>query len=370
MYLNNLSFLNFKNYAQSEFKFVEKINCLVGNNGAGKTNVLDAIYYLSFTKSYFNTIDSFNIKHEEDFFSIKGSFTAEDNLDIVHCALKKGLKKTFKLNDKAYKKFSDHIGLFPLVIISPADTMLIEGNSEERRRFIDNMISQFNKTYLNDLITYNKALAQRNYLLKTFSEKGSFDKDTLLIYDEKLSQTGQKIFIVRKEFIEAYNQIFKSYYKFISDNIEEAQIDYQSVLYDDTMSEILTKSIEKDRILTYTSKGIHKDDFVFNINKYPAKKYGSQGQQKSFIIALKLAQFEYTYKQKGFKPLLLLDDIFDKLDQTRTSKLIQMVSEHNFGQVFITDTHKPRIAEILKRIGEEAMFFEIDSGNILASNSL
>ena len=306
MFLNELTLVNFKNYQEAKLSFDEKITCFVGNNGVGKTNILDAIYYLSFCKSYFNVIDSQNINHSKDFFVIQGAYNRNSKKDQVYCGVKKGQRKKFKLNDNEYSKLSEHIGLFPLVIISPADYDLISLGSDERRKYIDSVISQFDKLYLDNLINYNKAVTQRNILLKKFAETNSFDKASIEIWDEQLIALGTKIHDKRKRFLEDFLPVFNHYYQFISGGKEETSIVYDSDLNIQPFEDALTKAIEKDKALRYTSVGVHKDDLIFKIGDYPVKKFGSQGQQKSFIIALKLAQFEYTKDLKGFNPILLL----------------------------------------------------------------
>lgn len=363
MYLQNLKLAFFKNYPEAEFNFSGKINCFIGNNGAGKTNVLDAIYYLSFCKSYFNSIDSQNIKHEEDFFSIHGKYLVNGNSgDEVSCIQKRNHKKKFIQNDKEYDRLSDHIGKYPLVMISPYDRDLINEGSETRRKYIDSVISQFDKFYLDDLIQYNKALLQRNNLLKSFSEKHYFDNSALEIWDSQLIKYGERIHTRRKEFIQDFIPLFSKYFEFISNAKESVSIAYESQLSERSFEELLSVSVEKDRAVRYTTNGIHKDDLILNINHYPVKKFGSQGQQKSYVIAIKLAQFEYTRNIKEFKPILLLDDIFDKLDDTRVKQIIHLVSENSFGQIFITDTQQERIEKIFKQVNIDHKIFLISNG--------
>jgi DNA replication and repair protein RecF len=363
MYLQNLKLAFFKNYPEAEFNFSGKINCFIGNNGAGKTNVLDAIYYLSFCKSYFNAVDSQNIKHEEPFFSIHGKYQVNGNRgDDVSCIQKRNHKKKFIQNDKEYDRLSDHIGKYPLVMISPYDRDLINEGSETRRKYIDSVISQFDKIYLDDLIHYNKALLQRNNLLKSFSDKHYFDNSALEIWDSQLIKYGEKIHDRRKNFILDFIPLFGEYFDFISGAKELVSIEYESQLNDRSLAELLTVSVEKDRALKYTTQGIHKDDLLLSIEGFPVKKFGSQGQQKSYVIAIKLAQFEYTRNMKGFKPILLLDDIFDKLDDTRVKQIIHLVNEDSFGQIFITDTQQERIEKIFKQANIDHKIFLISNG--------
>ena len=359
MYLQKISVVNFKNIASQSFDFQEKINCFVGNNGVGKTNVLDAIYYLSFTKSYFNAVAIQNIKHGEGFFMIEGDYLLNDRNEKIVCSLKKGQKKVLKRNDKAYSKFSEHIGQFPLVIISPADRDLVTEGSDTRRKFIDGVISQQNKTYLQDLISYSKVLSQRNALLKYFAANRVFDALNLSVYNEQLSEYGTRIYNVRKAFLEQFIPIFNQKYQIISGDKEQVNLNYKSQLHDFEMSDLLKKSLEKDKILQYTTSGIHKDDLSFEIGEYPIKKFGSQGQQKSYLIALKLAQFEFIKQQSNVLPILLLDDIFDKLDENRVSQIIDLVNNDEFGQIFITDTHADRTENILKQGSKAYQIFQL-----------
>lgn len=364
MFLRKLSLINFKNYREEELSFCEKINCFVGDNGEGKTNLLDAIHYLSFCKSYFNPIDSQNILHDSDFFVIQGAFVKDESSDIIYCAQKRNERKQFKLNKKEYGRFSDHIGLYPLVMISPADSSLINEGSEERRKYLDSVISQFNKIYLDDLINYNKALLQRNTLLKHFAENRRFDKASLEVWNKQLLVLGEKIYSVRSEFLDNFLPMFREHFNFITGRRENVNIEYQSQLRDGDFSRMLEESIDRDRILQYTSVGIHKDDLSFTIDSFPLKRFGSQGQQKSFIIALKLAQFDYTKNIKGFKPVLLFDDIFDKLDNFRVEQLMKLVSNNSFGQVFLTDSHPERVETIFKDIETELKVFIIKKGSV------
>lgn len=362
MYLQKLKLAYFKNYPEADFNFSGKLNCFIGDNGTGKTNVLDAIYYLSFCKSYFNSVDSQNIKHEEDFFSIHGKYLVNGNLsDDVSCIQKRNHKKKFVHNDKEYDRLSDHIGKYPLVMISPYDRDLINEGSETRRKYIDSVISQFDKLYLDNLIQYNKALLQRNNLLKSFSEKHYYDGSALEIWDQQLVKYGEQIHSTRKEFIQDFIPLFSEYFKFISGAKESVSIEYESQLNERPFEELLATSVDKDRAIRYTSTGTHKDDLILRIENFPVKKFGSQGQQKSYVIAIKLAQFEYTRKIKGFKPILLLDDIFDKLDDKRVEQIIHLVSDNSFGQAFITDTQKERIEKIFKQVNIDHKIFLISN---------
>ena len=359
MILKTLSLLNYKNFDSQTFQFDSKINCFVGPNGVGKTNVLDAIYHLSFGKSYFNPVSSQNIKHNADFFVIDGLYNKDERDEKIIVALKKGQKKTLKRNGKLYNRFSDHIGFLPLVIISPADRDLITEGSDTRRKFIDGVISQGDKVYLNDLIKYNKVISQRNALLKYFALNATFNADTLEIYNHQLTELGSKIFEKRDAFLKEFIPIFKERYKVISNNNEEVNLIYKSDLFKDSLNNLLVKTLKKDRALQFTSVGVHKDDLSFEIEQYSIKKFGSQGQQKSFLIALKLAQFDFIKSHSGVNPILLLDDIFDKLDEQRVAQIITLVENENFGQLFITDTHPERTEQIIKNAHQTYQIFNL-----------
>ena len=359
MILKKLSLVNYKNFASASYTFDAKINCFVGNNGIGKTNTLDAIYLLSYGKSYFNPIAGQNIRHGEDFFMVDGEFERDGREERIICSLKRGQKKTIKRNGKAYDKLSEHIGLIPAVIISPADRDLIIEGSETRRKFIDQVISQSNKNYLGDLIDYNKVLSQRNSLLKYFAANRTFDQDTLSIYNEQLSALGQQIYEVRKQFVQDFVPIFQERFEAISQGKEGVSLSYKSHLHEKPLQDWLETSLQKDQALQYTSAGVHKDDLNFEIEGHPIKKFGSQGQQKSFLIALKLAQFDLIKKQANLPPILLLDDIFDKLDEERVAHIIQLVDEDSFGQIFISDTHPERTERVVKEIHQSYKVFKL-----------
>ena len=359
MYLQRISLVNFKNIQSQSFDFQQKINCFVGNNGVGKTNILDAIYYLSFAKSYFNSVALQNIKHGEGFFMVEGDYLLNDRNEKIVCSLKRGQKKVLKRNGKSYNKFSEHIGQLPLVIVSPADRDLVTEGSDTRRKFIDGVISQQNKTYLQDLISYNKVVSQRNALLKYFAANRTFDALNLSVYDEQLADFGTRIYQVRQVFLEKFIPIFNKKYQIISGDTESVNLLYKSQLHDFSILELLKNSLEKDKILQYTTSGIHKDDLSFEIGAYPIKKFGSQGQQKSYLIALKLAQFEFIKQQSNVTPILLLDDIFDKLDENRVLQIIDLVNNDEFGQIFITDTHHDRTENILKQSKKPFQIFKL-----------
>lgn len=359
MHLQKLSLVNFKNFESQSFDFEKKINCFVGNNGVGKTNVLDAVYYLSFAKSYFNPVASQNIRHSEDFFVIEGEYLLDEKNETVVCSLKRGSKKVIKRNGKIYDKFSDHIGYLPLVIISPADRDLIIEGSDTRRKFMDSVISQSDKLYLKNIIKYNKVLAQRNSLLKYFAANRTFDASNLIVYNEQLKQYGQPVYEKRAAFLEEFIPIFQERYKAISDSKEQVNLSYKTQLKEGNLLSLFNESLEKDRVLQYTSVGIHKDDLLFEIDGYPIKKFGSQGQQKSYLIALKLAQFDFIKAHSNVKPILLLDDIFDKLDDTRVAQIVNLVNSNQFGQLFISDTHKDRTEEVVKQTNQPYKIFQL-----------
>lgn len=366
MYLEKLTLTNFKNYLSAEFNFSEKINYFIGDNGVGKTNILDAIYYLAFTKSFLNNVDSQNINHDEQFFLIQGNFRLNGSKpEAVQILQKRNQRKEFRRNKKEYERMSDHIGFLPLVMVSPSDSNLIHYGSDERRKFIDSVIAQFDKAYLDNLISYNKSLAQRNALLKQFAVNRFFDKTSLEIWDDQLISLGSEIYRTRKEFIQSFIPLFNEYFNIISSGREEVSLVYDSQLNDAGLDELINRSLEKDRASQYTNCGIHKDDIVFNIKELPVKKFGSQGQQKSYMVAIKLAQFEYTKNIKGYKPILLFDDIFDKLDNNRVEQIIQLVSENNFGQVFITDTQQERIDHVISELDASYKIFGITYGNAI-----
>src|SRR5471030_2247007 len=368
MYLQQLSVINFKNYAEAGLTFSEGVNVFTGNNGAGKTNLLDAIHYLSLCKSYFNPIDSQQIKQGADFFMVNGVFEKDNEKEVIACGVKRNQKKQFKRNKKEYQRLADHIGLFPLVMVSPYDISIITEGSEERRKFIDNVISQTDNSYLDELIIYNKVLLNRNALLKLIADTGRYDPNLLEVLDEQLTVSGNRIFEKRKAFMKSFTEIFNNHYRFLSEDAEKVELIYESQLFQGSFEVLLKKNVEKDRALERTSAGVHKDELVFAIHGMPMKKFGSQGQQKSFLIALKLAQYSFLNQQKGFKPILLLDDIFDKLDDNRVTKLMQMISNHNFGQVFITDTNNDRVKSIFKNIGVEIMLFKVNEGEVNAES--
>lgn len=364
MHLKSLSLLNFKNVSEAEFIFSADVNCFLGLNGEGKTNILDGIHYLSLTKSYFNHRDNQNIKFNEPFFVVQGQFAKDENDLNIYCGMKSGEKKTFKKNKKNYSKLADHVGLLPVVMISPNDTALILDGSEVRRKFIDSIISQFDKEYLQKLMAYNKVFQQRNALLKQFVERVAYQEDMLEVMDMQLSPLGDWIHNRRKEFLDDFIPVFNQFYQELSNGKEEVSLVYESQLNEDGLNALLVRNRMKDRSAQYTTQGVHKDDLVFTIKGHPLKKFGSQGQQKSYLIALKLATHFYTKEKKGFAPILLLDDIFDKLDDNRIDYLLGMIKEGKLGQTFITDTSTEKVPSILKRLSIDFKAFEIEEGQI------
>lgn len=365
MHLEKLILLNFKNLANVNIELCSKINGFVGNNGAGKTNVLDAIYYLSFGKSYFLAQDQPLIKSDEPFLVVEGHYQRKDRQEHVVIGVKPEHKKQIKRNKKTYDRLLDHIGLFPLVLISPTDTDLILEGSETRRKFMDGVIAQSNKSYLQNLVDYNKVLSQRNALLKYFAKNRTFDPETLSIYDQQLDALGHQIHQARNAFVEELEPMFMDLYQSLSGGNDAVGLQYDSVCHHQRIAEALVDKLDRDRILQYTSVGIHKDDLKFTLDGLPIKKRGSQGQQKSFLIALKLAQYKSIAQHTNMKPLLLLDDVFDKLDDLRVEALIRMVNEEQFGQIFITDTHPQRMAEILNKIQAEQSLFLVETGTVV-----
>ena len=357
MILKRISILNYKNLEQVEIGFSAKLNCFFGQNGMGKTNLLDAVYFLSFCKSSGNPIDSQNIRHDQDFFVIQGFYEAEDGTpEEIYCGMKRRSKKQFKRNKKEYSRFSDHIGFLPLVMVSPADSELIAGGSDERRRFMDVVISQYDKEYLEALIRYNKALAQRNTLLKS---EFPVEEELFLVWEEMMAQAGEIVFRKREAFIEEFIPIFQSFYSFISQDKEQVGLSYDASLLEE-----LKQSRERDKIMGFSLRGIHKDELNMLLGDFPIKKEGSQGQNKTYLVALKLAQFDFLKRTGQTVPLLLLDDIFDKLDASRVEQIVKLVAGDNFGQIFITDTNREHLDRILQKVGSDYKVFRVDQGVI------
>ncbi len=361
MQLQSISILNYKNIIETELSFSPSINCFIGRNGMGKTNLLDAIYYLSFCKSYFNAIDSQNIRHEADFFMLQGQYLRKNENEEIYCGMKRRQKKQFKRNKKDYERLSDHIGLLPLVLISPDDSILIAGGSDERRKFVDGVISQYDKAYLEHLIQYNNALRQRNALLKNTTPP---DNTLLDIWECQMAEHGEYIHLQRKDFINTFIPVFQRFYKYISDAGEDVSLNYRSQHDEQDIKKRMEETRDRDRILGYSTQGIHKDELEMLLGAHPMKRVGSQGQNKTYTIALKMAQFDFLKQIHGHTPLLLLDDIFDKLDNERVKRIVELVSSETFGQIFITDTNRKHIDSIIEQIGQEAAFFLIENGNV------
>lgn len=362
MILERISILGYKNIEQTELTFSPKLNCFIGKNGMGKTNLLDAVYYLSFCKSHNNQVDSQNIKHDADFALIQGYYLlGGSDEEEFFCSLRRRQKKQFKRNKKEYDKLSDHIGCLPLVMVSPSDSDLITGGSDERRKFMDVVLSQFDKEYLHALIRYNKALQQRNALLKSDMQT---DESLYELWEEQLSYEGQIIYSKRKVFVEQFIPTFQYYYNFICQSNETVELKYESQLEEGNQIDLLKQKRERDKILGYTTAGIHRDDLDMRMDDYSIKKVGSQGQNKTYVVAMKLAQFDFLKKVGSTTPILLLDDIFDKLDSTRVEQIVKLVSEDNFGQIFITDTNRDHLDEILKGLASNYRLYEVEGGGV------
>lgn len=362
MILKRISILNYKNLEQVELTFSSKLNCFLGQNGMGKTNLLDAVYFLSFCKSAGNPIDSQNIRHDADFFVIQGFYAAADEtLEEVYCGMKRRQKKQFKRNKKEYTRLSDHIGFLPLVMVSPADTELIAGGSDGRRRFMDVVISQYDKEYLDALIRYNKALVQRNTLLKS---EQPVEDELFVVWEEMMAKAGEVVYRKREAFVNEFIPIFQSFYSFISQDREQVGLSYRSHARDTSLLGVLRESRERDRIMGFSLKGIHKDDLEMLLGDFPIKREGSQGQNKTYLVALKLAQFDFLHRAGNTVPLLLLDDIFDKLDASRVEQIVKLVAGDRFGQIFITDTNREHLDNILHKVGGDYRMFRVDQGMV------
>ncbi len=363
--LRKLIILNFKNYEEASLEFDSKINCFVGNNGIGKTNILDAIYYLSLCKSFFSGTDHQNLKHNQEFFVIQGEYLRQEQPENIYCGVKIGQRKVFRRNGKEYERLSNHLGLIPVVMISPSDSSLILEGSEVRRKFIDVVLSQFDNQYLEYILRYNRALVQRNQILKDSEQNVRIDSELLNIWNEQLINNGNFIFEKRKSFINSLIPVFQHYYDFISDGTELVDLKYHSQLSEESYTDLLEKSIDRDLKFQFTTTGIHKDDLLLQLGNYPIKRIGSQGQQKTYLVALKLAQFDFIKMQSKLHPILLMDDIFDKFDESRVNKIIQLVSSSDFGQIFISDTSVERMGGILEKIGTSYRLFHIQADGII-----
>ena len=382
MYLQKISLANFKSYDYESFEFSKRVNCVVGENGSGKTNLLDAIYFLALTKSSISNQDALAINHEAEYMMIEGFFSMFDARDsifdddevdadkntkhqtsnieqLITISLQRGQKKAVLRDKKAYERISEHIGKFPVVMLSPNDTDVIRDGSEERRKFFDGVMAQLDAEYLENLLQYNRLLLQRNSLLKQFSERNYVDDLLLDIYSDPLVEVAIKIHQAREQFVKEFLPLFKKHYATLSDAREEVEMIYESEVGAENFTQIFRRNRQRDLAAQRTTMGVHKDDFAFEINGFTLRKFGSQGQQKSFVIALKLAQFEMLSQQKGFPPILLLDDIFDKLDDRRIKQLITMMVDGTFSQVFITDARPERTRQLLDNLGVEVKYFEI-----------
>lgn len=365
MHIRKLSVLNYKNVEQIDIQLSQKVNCFVGNNGEGKTNLLDSIHYLSMCKSYFNAEEVYNINHNADFFVLEGNYLKEDKQLKVFCGIQRNSRKKVKLDGKEYERISDHIGLIPVVVISPSDSSLILDGSEERRKYLNGVISQFDRKYLKEVIKYNRTLLQRNKLLKNFAGTTGFNKQMLDVYNEQLVASGNYIYEKRRQFIEQLLPVFQRHYTFVSQGKEDVNLVYKSDLSTSSFKDLLNFSLQKDRIVQHTTVGVHKDDLVLELSNNPIKKYGSQGQKKTFLIALKLAQFDFIKNLSNVKPILLLDDIFDKLDSERVEQFIKLVADNNFGQIFITDTNYERLNQILLKLNTDYKIFTMQGGGVI-----
>lgn len=365
MYLNNLHIINYKSLQSVDVELSTGINCFVGDNGAGKTNLIDAIYYLAFCKSFIGTADIQNITYGNQFFVLQGTFVRNGEHEEIYCGYKRNQKKQFKRNKKEYDRLADHIGFIPMVIVSPNDEFLITEGAEERRKYMDGVISQYDRNYLFSLMRYNRLLQQRNALLKQWRDNGEGDASLLTVLDQQMSDIGGSIFDHRTRFVDALLPVFSRYYKLLSDDAEDVGLLYKSGLQRYNLAEGLAQSRQRDIALGYTSRGIHKDELELMLGNHLIKKTGSQGQKKSFLIALKLAQYEFLSKHNGFNAVLLLDDIFDKLDLKRGANLVSIVAHNNFSQIFITDTNRAHLEMVVSQTGKEFKFFDVSSGEVV-----
>jgi DNA replication and repair protein RecF len=364
MILNNLKILNFNNYSEENVAFCNGINCLTGPNGSGKTNLLDAIYLLALTKSAFNKTDAQNVKHTEAFFSVSGNYSLEQDNFQLQCSFKAGEKKMVRLNQVPYTRLSDHIGKFPVVLATPDDTNMIREGGEERRKFFDGILAQTDHDYLEHLIKYNAYLQQRNSLLKTALETRRLDTTLLDTYDSRLIPHANALHARRSTFVAFFEPVFNRHYAHLSNHAEEVSLQYNSLQHSDSYAQLLKNARSTDLVYGRTTVGPHKDDFVFNLGNHPMKKFGSQGQQKCFVIALKLAQYHAMLELNGQKPTLLLDDIFDKLDDNRIANLLNTLQSSTFGQIFITDARPERSLSLLGALQKETRFFKVFKGTI------
>jgi DNA replication and repair protein RecF len=357
--LEKIVISDFRNIILQELEFSPNVNCVSGNNGEGKTNLLDAIYYLSMTKSAFALSDKFNFRHGTEEFSLSGLYRMENGLSSRFSVkmTSKGEKK-MKRDEKQYGKVSEHIGVLPVVMVSPSDISMVSESGEERRRFVNAVLSQMDREYMTSLQQYNRLLLQRNKMLK----EQDVDRGLLEVIDMRMSAFAEPVFQARKKFVEELTPIVQEYYKALSGDSEQVSIEYDSELSKASLEQLMSASYDKDRVLKYTSAGIQRDDFLFKMNGHPIRRYGSQGQQKSFLVSLKFAQYELMKKNYGFAPVLLLDDVFDKLDMSRISNLLEMVASNDFGQIFITDSNKVRMAGIVDKLTQDRAYFDTSAG--------
>ena len=370
MILEKLSLINYKNIREATLDLSPKINCMIGSNGVGKTNILDAVYFLSFCHSASNPTDSTIIRHGEDFLMLEGTYLPDNSPSTLHlppsttisCGMKRGTKKHFRRDKKEYRRLSEHIGLIPLVMVSPSDTLLIDGGSEERRRLMDMVISQFDHTYMESVNRYNKALQQRNTMLKLETEP---DPEVISLWEEQMAVEGERIYQRRDAFVRELTPIFQRYYEHISGNREQVAIEYISHCQRGPLLEVIQRDRAKDRIMGYSLHGVHRDDLVFTLGGHPIRREGSQGQHKTFVVALKLAQFDFLRRTNGGNtPILLLDDIFDKLDASRVEQIVTLVAGEEFGQIFITDTNRSHLDQILAASSHDYKIFHVDAGDV------
>jgi DNA replication and repair protein RecF len=364
-HLSQLKLLNFRNHREGELQLGPEVNCFIGRNGVGKTNLLDAVHYLSLSKSYFSAEDASNVLHGEEMFMLQGLMNTEAGEDTILCSVRKGQRKVLSRNRKEYDKLADHVGRYPVVMITPYDGQLILEGSDVRRRFLDGLISQFDKTYLDSLIRYNRALMQRNTMLKRFTEQGGGSLQALEPWDEQLVLHGSAVHEVRSAFMTELISLLGIHYHGISSGPESVGLTYESGLNANSLRDLLSQAWDRDRLSQHTSVGVHKDDLVFTIDGQPLKRYGSQGQQKTYLIALKLAQFDLTQARSGIRPILLLDDIFDKIDPQRMRHLLKLLSDQRFGQVLITDTDADRLHKALDGLDLDVRFFHLSHGNTI-----
>ena len=360
--LEKIVISDFRNIRLQEIEFSPNINCISGNNGEGKTNLLDAIYYLSMTKSAFASSDRFNFRHGSDTFALSGTYKMENGLSS-RFSMKveaKGDKKV-RRDDKAYGRISEHVGVLPIVMVSPSDVSLVSDSSEERRRFVNSVLSQMSGEYMSAMQQYNRLLLQRNRMLKELVP----DRTLMEVIDIRMASLAEPVYQARRKFVEDLVPVVSEYYRLLSGDSEKVCIEYESELSKASLDMLMSASYEKDCIMKYTTSGIQRDDFVFTMNGHPIRRYGSQGQQKSFLVALKFAQYEIMKRNYGFAPILLLDDVFDKLDMNRISNLLQMVASNDFGQIFITDSNKVRISGIVDGLTSDRAYFDTSDGSFI-----